>query len=120
MSGFAALIIQLEVKQLSELGEWREYMDETDRLRGLAHCDVINELLSRRPMLLQRLNECIPRNAVERHQLTHGHPLRFGCCKGTDTDPVPSAPVMWPLSSTVTYTRVQFVDGNRTEDGADS
>jgi len=111
---------QLEVKQLSEAGEWREYMDETDRLRGLAHCDVINELLARRPMLLERLNECIPRNARERHQLTHGHPLRFGCCAGTDTDPLPAQQVMWPIYSVTAYPRIEFVDGGRTRDGADS
>lgn len=105
---------------MDERTEYREPMDEVDRLRGLAHCDVINELLAHRPMLLERLNECIPRSAQERHQLLYGHPLRFGCCAGTDTDPLPAQQVMWPIYSVPTYTRVEFVEGNRPADGADS
>lgn len=57
---------------------------EVERLRALAHCDVINEMLARRPALIAALNASIPRTAVERHVQETGHWLRFGCCASDD------------------------------------
>jgi hypothetical protein len=55
-------------------------LTDEDRLRGLAHMDVLVELCDRARAARIGQVRSEPRTAAERHARDHGHLLRYGCC----------------------------------------
>jgi hypothetical protein len=52
-----------------------------DRIRGLAHCDVIRERLVQRRRQRMQQDHDYYQSSCSSHLREHGHELRFGCCR---------------------------------------
>lgn len=69
--------------------EYLSQLDPVDRIRGLAHLDVLLECVQRARNGRLRVSRGSARSAAERHLAEYGHEFNYGCCRVGPDDEVP-------------------------------